>query len=137
MLVITVCTLVSNLLSRVKGKALKSMYIVVMYSIQHYRCTTCIIDANHTMHIYLLQPQRYTYRVLQTIQMQIKLLCVWAEWAILGSVKTAFYYKRPLDFYDEPCEFLKPHVSQASEESFISRQAAKFHRASCKNRGCL
>ena len=56
-------------------------------------------------------PQRYTYRVLQTIQMQIKLLCVWAEWAILGSVKTAFYYKRPLDFYDEPCEFLKPHVS--------------------------
>ena len=32
MLVITVCTLVSNLLSRVKGKALKSMYIVVMYN---------------------------------------------------------------------------------------------------------
>ena len=53
MLVITVCTLVSNLLSRVKGKALKSMYIVVMYSIQHYMCTTCIIDASHTMHIYL------------------------------------------------------------------------------------
>ena len=32
---------------------------------------------------------RYTYRVLQTIQMKTILLCVWAEWAVLGSAKTA------------------------------------------------
>ena len=33
--------------------------------------------------------QRYTYRVLQTIQMKLILLCVWAEPAVLGSTKNA------------------------------------------------
>ena len=33
--------------------------------------------------------QRYTYRVLQTIQMKLKLLCVMAEQAVLASAKTA------------------------------------------------
>ena len=33
--------------------------------------------------------QRYTYRVLQTIQMKLILLCVSAEQAVLGSAKTA------------------------------------------------
>ena len=39
--------------------------------------------------------QRYTYRALQTIQMKLILLCVWAEPAVLGSTKTAlkFIYK--------------------------------------------
>ena len=39
--------------------------------------------------------QRYTYRVLQTIQMKLILFCVWAEPAALGSAKTAlkFIYK--------------------------------------------
>ena len=37
--------------------------------------------------------QRYTYRVLQTIQMKLILLCVWAEPAIFGSVKTALRFK--------------------------------------------
>ena len=37
--------------------------------------------------------QRYTYRVLQTIQMKLMLLCVWAERAFLGSAKTAFKFK--------------------------------------------
>ena len=36
--------------------------------------------------------QRYTYRVLQTIQMKLILLCVWAEPAILGSAKTALKF---------------------------------------------
>jgi hypothetical protein len=36
--------------------------------------------------------QRYTYRVLQTIQMKLMLLCVWAEWAGLGSAKTALKF---------------------------------------------
>ena len=37
--------------------------------------------------------QRYTHRVLQTIQMKIILLCVWAEWAVLGSAKTTLKFK--------------------------------------------
>ena len=37
--------------------------------------------------------QRYTYRVLQTIQMKLIFLCVWAEQAILGSAKTALKFK--------------------------------------------
>ena len=37
--------------------------------------------------------QRYTYRVLQTIQMELILLCVQAEPAILGSTKTALKFK--------------------------------------------
>ena len=37
--------------------------------------------------------QRYTNRVLQTIQMKLIFLCVWAEPAILGSVKTALKFK--------------------------------------------
>ena len=36
---------------------------------------------------------RYTYRVLQTIQMKAILLCVWAEQAVLGSAKTALEFK--------------------------------------------
>ena len=35
-----------------------------------------------------LMHQRYTYRVLQTIQMKLILLCVLAEQAVLGSAKT-------------------------------------------------
>ena len=37
--------------------------------------------------------QRFTYRVLQTIQMKLILLCVWAEWAVLGSDNTALRFK--------------------------------------------
>ena len=37
--------------------------------------------------------QRYTYRVLQTIQMKLIFLCVWAEWAILGIAKIALKFK--------------------------------------------
>ena len=37
--------------------------------------------------------QRYTYRVLQTIQIELILLCVWAEPAILSSTRTALKFK--------------------------------------------
>ena len=37
--------------------------------------------------------QRYTYRVLQTIQMKLILLWVWAERADLGSAKTDIKFK--------------------------------------------
>ena len=41
----------------------------------------------------LWEGQRYTYRVLQTIQMKLILLCVWAERAVLGSAKTALEFE--------------------------------------------
>ena len=37
--------------------------------------------------------QRYTYRVLQTIQMKLIVLCVWAEPVLLGSTRTALKFK--------------------------------------------
>ena len=37
--------------------------------------------------------QSYIYQVLQTIQMKLILLCVWAEPAVLGSAKTALKFK--------------------------------------------
>ena len=51
---------------------------------------------NHSkikMNLFLNLKQRYTYRVLQTIQMKLKLLCVWAELAVLGRTKTALKFK--------------------------------------------
>ena len=39
--------------------------------------------------VFLMEP----YRVLQTIQMKLTLLCVWAERAVLGSAKTALKFK--------------------------------------------
>ena len=37
--------------------------------------------------------QRYTHRVLQTIQIELILSCVWAEPAVLGSAKTTLKFK--------------------------------------------
>ena len=42
---------------------------------------------------FLCFEQRYTYRVLQTIQMNLMLLWVWAEWVVLGRAKTALKFK--------------------------------------------
>ena len=36
---------------------------------------------------------QYAYRVLQTFQMKLILLCVWAELAVLGSTETAPKFK--------------------------------------------
>ena len=51
----------------------------------------------HTSIIYDMggRGQSYIYQVLQTIQMKLILLCVWADPAVLGSAKTAlkFIYK--------------------------------------------
>ena len=38
-------------------------------------------------------PEIYTYRVLQTIEMKLILLCVWEERAVVGSAKTALKFK--------------------------------------------
>ena len=42
---------------------------------------------------FLLFMQSYIHQVLQTIQMKLILLCVWAETAVLGSAKTALKFK--------------------------------------------
>ena len=52
-----------------------------------------INTANFPTIIDFAQRQRYTYRVLQTIQMKLTLLWVWAERAVLGSTKTALKLK--------------------------------------------
>ena len=39
------------------------------------------------------QNQRYTYKVLQAIQMKLILLWVWAEQAVWGRAKTALKFK--------------------------------------------
>ena len=41
--------------------------------------------------------QRYTYRVLQTIQMKLILLCVLAEPAVLGSTKATIKFKYEIE----------------------------------------
>ena len=43
--------------------------------------------------ILLHSVQRYTYRVLQTIQMKLILLWVWVEWAVLGRAKTVLKFQ--------------------------------------------
>ena len=47
------------------------------------------------------QEQSFIYQVLQTIQMKLILLCVWAEPAVLGRAKTAlkFIYKIQIGYY--------------------------------------
>ena len=49
----------------------------------------CVTQNSHVF-------QRYTYRMLQAIQMKLMFLCVWAEPAVLGSTKTAPKFKYEL-----------------------------------------
>ena len=46
-----------------------------------------------TINLHAYVQQRYTFRVLQIIQMKLILLWVWAEWAVLGRAKTALKFK--------------------------------------------
>ena len=55
---------------------------------------SAINEWDHYMRLWFLGfTQRYTYRVLQTIQMKLIFVCVWAEPAVLGSAKTALKFK--------------------------------------------
>ena len=70
-------------------------FIRLQYSFVHDknwgRCT--LLHSPFTYYRVAFFWQRYTYRVLQTIQMKLILLCVWAEAAVLGSTKTALKFK--------------------------------------------
>ena len=61
--------------------------------------------------------QRYTYRVLQTIQMKLILLSVWAEPAVMGSAKTAlkFKYKIQIGYYSYTVQCMWQFISFKSE----------------------
>ena len=41
----------------------------------------------------VLSRARYTYEVLQTNQMKLIIMCVWADLAVLGSTKTALKFQ--------------------------------------------
>ena len=64
-----------------------------------------------------LRQQRYTYKVLQTTQIKLKLLCDWAELAILGSTKTAlkFKYKIKIGYYTYKIQCMGHSISLISE----------------------
>ena len=64
---------------------------VFKFQVRHTILDYRKVASSHAGFFRLLQ--RYTYRVLQTIQMKLKLLYVWAEPAILGSSKTALKFK--------------------------------------------
>ena len=56
-------------------------------------CICSPFSSEKTKFQYQWVQQRYTYRVLQTIQIELIILCVWAEPAVLGSAKTALKFK--------------------------------------------
>ena len=61
--------------------------------------------------------QSYIHQVLQTIQMKLILLCVWAEPAVLGSAKTAlkFIYKIEIGYYPSTIQCMGQFISFKSE----------------------
>ena len=65
----------------------------VLFGLPHYHCFTLILEYVHMESFELVKIQRCTYRVLQTIQMNLIFLCVLAESAALGSTKTALKFK--------------------------------------------
>ena len=67
--------------------SLKSSSIIVL------RPLTAAFSTDEKRDRFCAVPQRYTYRVLQTIQMKPILLCVWPEPAVLGSTTTALKFK--------------------------------------------
>ena len=69
---------------------------MLTHLLKYAECNVCVL--NEIRHLrnwcdFFACVQRYTYRVLQTIQMKLILLWVWAEPAILGSTKTALKFK--------------------------------------------
>ena len=59
----------------------------------------------------------YTYRVLQTIQIELIRLCVWAELAFLGSAKTALKFKYEIQkgYYTYTIQCMGHSISFKSE----------------------
>ena len=73
-----------------KEESSLKVYFLVM-SVYRNQSKYILLCSNFIL--FLCSNQRYTYRVLHTIQMKLILLCVWAEPAVLGSTETALKYK--------------------------------------------
>ena len=82
-----------NFINKIDFNGKNLIYIVLVLDLQiEYQIGFIIMYIQATFSFYV-SSQRYTYRVLQTIQMKLILLCVWAERAVLGSAKTALKFK--------------------------------------------
>ena len=57
--------------------------------------------------------------VLQTIQMKLILLCVWVEWADLGSAKTALKFKYDIYMYMQGISLESAHTISCVCHSII------------------
>ena len=70
-------------------------YILSLYRVANKFSDTLneLFVVNWVVSNFFGENQRYTYRVLQTIQMKLILLWVWAEPAVLGGAKTALKFK--------------------------------------------
>ena len=68
------------------------LYLVkkLLHNSPFYMVKSCFLKKHRGFSSLL---QKYKYRVLQTIQMKLILLCVWAEPAVLGSTTTALNFK--------------------------------------------
>ena len=86
------------------------------YFFQLYRVKKIILATPADKYAYYNLDQRYTYRVLQTIQIKLMLLSVWAEPVILGSTKTALKFKQA-DTHTVQCMW--QDISLKSEEKFM------------------
>ena len=82
---ITLINSVKNVKVSKSQKEINNYLVLISLKKQTKICGKYFLDSAST--------QRYTYRVHQTIQMKLILLCVWAEPAILGITKTALKLK--------------------------------------------
>ena len=74
-------------------KAKTNLYLTIFHEMNFLFSLDNLILLKWQMHFSVASDQRYTYRVLQTVQMKLILLCVWAEPAVLGNTKTALKFK--------------------------------------------
>ena len=68
------------------------MYLVFPVIVIVLSTSTTLYNVRH-VDLDITKRQRYTHKVLQTIQMKLILLCVWAEQAVLGSAKNYLKFK--------------------------------------------
>ena len=70
------------------------MWHISSFMLQFYLSKNKYVTCAFTQKVVILTAdQRYIHRVLQTIQMKLILLWVWAEPAVLGRAKTALKFK--------------------------------------------
>ena len=78
----------------VSNSSVKFSQDLIIFATLHNGCFWEFLSKKYLRQISILGTnQKYTYRVLQTIQMKLLLLSVWAELAILGSAKSALKFK--------------------------------------------